>query len=84
MKRNSKAARDEAAAVNRSARTAGPDKKIFFTPTKLAERWNWHPESVRRALREKRFEHLVIGGRLLVPLEEIERVEAEGRIARAA
>lgn len=53
------------------------------TPTQLADRWHWHPESVRRALRERRLASIVIGRRRLIPASEIERVEREGFIARA-
>jgi hypothetical protein len=55
----------------------------FFTPRQVADRWGWHVESVRRALRQRRIESAIIYRRRLVPIAEIERIEAEGRIARA-
>ena len=55
-----------------------------FTPGELAERWRWHPESVRRAVRDGRFDSIIVGRRRLIPASEVERVEREGFIARAA
>lgn len=69
-------------ATNRTPRKTDGSK--YFTPRQVAERWAWHVESVRRAIRQRRIESVVISRRLLVPLTEIERIEAEGRIARAA
>ena len=54
-----------------------------FSPAQVAGRWGWHVESVRRAIRQRRIESVVISRRLLVPVTEIERIETEGRIARA-
>jgi len=67
-------------ATNRKPRKTDGSK--FFTPRQVAERWAWHVESVRRAIRQRRIESVVISRRLLVPLTDIERIEAEGRIAR--
>jgi len=53
------------------------------TPAQLASRWHWHPESVRRALRERRLASFIIGRRRLIPASEIERIEREGFIQRA-
>lgn len=61
----------------------GTDGTKFFAPHQLADRWGWHVESVRRAIRQRRMESIVISRRLLVPIEEVERIEAEGRIARS-
>lgn len=70
-----------AAVTHKSHRTDGSQ---FLTPHQVAERWGWHVESVRRAVRERRIESVVIFRRRLIPLAEVERIEAEGRIARAA
>jgi len=67
-----------------SKTTRGADGSKFFTPAQLARRWGWHVESVRRAIRQRRIESVVISRRLLVPVAEIERIETEGHIARAA
>lgn len=40
-----------------------------------------HTESIRRMLRQHRMESLIIARRRLIPLSEIRRVEAEGRVA---
>jgi hypothetical protein len=60
------------------------DGSHFFTPRQVADRWAWHPESVRRAIRQRRIESVVISRRRLVPLAEVERVETEGRVSRIA
>lgn len=69
-------------AASRNARAT--DGTAHFTPRQVADRWGWHVESVRRAIRQRRIESIVISRRLLVPVAEIERIETEGRIARAA
>lgn len=72
----------ESEAAKRSPRKANTES--FFTPCQLASRWGWHPESVRRAIRQRRIEVVIIpGGRLLVPTAEVQRIEREGTLARA-
>lgn len=63
-------------------KTCATDGTAHFTPAQVAARWGWHVESVRRAIRQRRIEAVVISRRLLVPLGEIVRIETEGRIAR--
>jgi hypothetical protein len=60
------------------------DGSKFFTPRQVADRWGWHAESIRRAIRARRIESVIISRRRLVPIAEVERIEAEGRIVRAA
>ena len=60
------------------------DCSKYFTPRQVAERWGWHVESVRRAIRQRRIPAVVISRRLLVPVADIERIEAEGRLSTAA
>ena len=60
------------------------DGTKFLTPQQLGSRWSMHEESIRRMIRQRRIESVIIARRRLVPLSEIERIEAEGRIARAA
>lgn len=62
----------------------GTDGTKFFTPCQVAERWGWHVESVRRAMRERRLQSTIISRRRLMLVAEVERVEAEGHIARVA
>ena len=57
---------------------------VNLTANELANRWKMHPESLRRMARQRRLETLIIAGRRLFPMSEVERVEAEGRIQRAA
>jgi len=64
-------------------KTHPTDRIKFLTPRQVADRWGWHVESVRRAIRQRRIESVIIYRRRLVPIAEIERIEAEGRIARA-
>lgn len=61
-------------------RVRATDGTKFFTPSQVADRWGWHPESVRRAIREKRFSSVIISRRRLVPITEVERIESEGRV----
>jgi hypothetical protein len=56
----------------------------YRTPTQTAHRWHWHPESVRRAIRERRIASIIIGRRRLIPITEIERIEREGFVGRTA
>ena len=58
--------------------------RVLKTPEYIAGRWSWNVESVRRAIRQRRLESIIIGRRRLVPMAEIERIENEGRVARAA
>ena len=69
-------------AANKTPRKTDGSK--FLTPRQVADRWAWHVGSVRRAIRQQRIEYVVISRRLLVPVEEVERLETEGRISRAA
>jgi hypothetical protein len=61
-----------------------PVDESFRTPAQTAHRWHWHPESVRRAIRERRIASIIIGRRRLIPIAEIERIEREGFVARTA
>jgi len=58
------------------------DGSFCFKPQQIADRWGWHVESVRRAIRQRRFESIIISRRRLVPISEVERIEAEGLISR--
>ncbi len=59
------------------------DGSLGYTPRQVAARWGWHVESVRRAIRERRFASIIISRRRLVPVEEIHRIESEGLVTRA-
>jgi hypothetical protein len=56
------------------------DGSTYFTPQQVAKRWAWHVESVRRAIRQRRLASVILSRRRLVPIAEIERLEAAGRI----
>jgi hypothetical protein len=60
------------------------DNSKYFTPQQVAARWAWHVESVRRAIRQGRIPASVIYRRILIPISEIERIEAKGRNDRQA
>jgi len=53
---------------------------VLFTPSQIAERWHWHPESVRRKIRRGEVASLVIGRRRLVRQFEVERLENEAEV----
>jgi len=52
----------------------------FLTPTEVARRWRWHPESVRRWTRLGKLPIVKISRRTLIPLAAVEAIEADGRI----
>jgi len=52
----------------------------FLTPTELARRWRWHPESVRRWTRLGKLPIVKVGRRTLIPLSAVEGIETDGRI----
>jgi hypothetical protein len=78
-----KTSNENAAGAPAPCNTCATDGTAHFTPAQLAGRWGWHVESVRRAIRQRRFESIVISRRRLIPIAEVERIEAEGRLARA-
>ena len=54
----------------------------FFTPTSLAKRWNRKSsESVRRLLRQRKLESIIIGRQRLIPREAVLAFEASGLIS---
>jgi excisionase family DNA binding protein len=67
-----------------NSRRRQTDGTAFFTPHQVAGRWSFHPESVRRLVRKGQIAAVILGRRVLIPLAEIQRIENEGRIARAA
>jgi hypothetical protein len=54
--------------------------KAHLRPAQLAARWGWHVESIRRALRQRRIDSIIIGRTRLIPLDAVLKVEAEGFI----
>jgi hypothetical protein len=61
-----------------------PARKLLETPATSFQR-DFSPRGrVRRAIRRRRIASVAISRRLLVPLTEVERIEAEGRSARLA
>ena len=68
-----------AAAIKTPRKTDGSK---FLTPRQISDRWGWHVESVRRALRQRRLASVINSRRRLVTLVEIERHEAAGLIER--
>jgi hypothetical protein len=52
----------------------------YLTPRQLGERWHFHPESIRRKIRNGEIGSIVIARRRLIQFEEILRIEAEGAI----
>jgi len=58
------------------------DGTAYFTTDQVASRWGFHPESIRRLIRQRSIAAVVLGRRLLIPVSEIDRIEREGRISR--
>jgi hypothetical protein len=56
--------------------------EVFFTAEQIAKRWHWHAESVRRWVRRGQVASVVIGGRRLVPVAEIQEIERQGLVPR--
>ncbi len=71
-----------AAFTHRPRHPRRTDGTKFVTPGQLADRWGWHPESIRRLLRKGKIESVVLSRRRLIPIGAVERIEAEGHIAR--
>ena len=57
-----------------------PNQDAFLTPSEVAQRWRWHPESVRRWTRLGKLPIVKISRRTLIPLAAVEAIEADGRI----
>ena len=53
---------------------------VLVTPAQIAGRWSWHPESVRRKIRNGMIPSLVIGRRRLVRLSTLEKIELEAEV----
>lgn len=66
------------------AQKVQPDGTKFFSTFQLSMRWGQHIETVREAVRARRIESVRISRHVLVPVSEVERIENEGRIQRAA
>ncbi len=52
----------------------------YMTPTQVASRWQRHPESIRRMLRQGQLASLVIGRRRLIAEAEVLRFETDAQI----
>ena len=55
----------------------------LLSPGALAARWEYHPESVRRKIRNGSLPAIRLGTRLRIPLDAVEKIESEGRIIRS-
>jgi excisionase family DNA binding protein len=52
----------------------------WFNPSQLHTRWGFHPESIRRMVRQGRLPACRIGKRLLVSRTDIEAFEQDHRV----
>jgi hypothetical protein len=60
------------------------DQNKFFSPAQVAKQWGYHTGSVRRLIRRGQIESVIISRRRLIPIAEIEKVEAQGQVKRNA
>jgi excisionase family DNA binding protein len=51
--------------------------QIYFTPAEVAERWQFHPESVRRIVRRGGLSVIRIGRQIRVPARVVENYERD-------
>ena len=56
--------------------------KTFYNPTQLHNRWSFHPESIRRMIRQGRLPAVRIGKRLLVSQADVEAFEQENPVVK--
>ena len=54
--------------------------KTFYNPTQLHHRWSFHPESIRRMIRQGRLPAVRIGKRLLVAEADVETFEQKNPV----
>lgn len=54
--------------------------KTFYNPTQLHHRWSFHPESIRRMIRQGRLPAVRIGKRLLVAQADVEAFEQKNPV----
>jgi excisionase family DNA binding protein len=54
----------------------------FLSPRELSQRWSFHPESVRRMLREGRLPVTKMGKRLRVAVADVLAYEEQNRMQR--
>jgi len=70
--------------INNPSKVVGtsalPLAEKYLSPAQITQRWPFHVESIRRKIRRGEIASVVIGRRRLVPMSEIQRVEAEGRV----
>ena len=52
----------------------------FLNPSQLHTRWGFHPESIRRMVRQGRLPAVRIGKRLLVSQTDVEAFEQDHRV----
>ena len=57
------------------------ETKPHLSPSQLHARWGFHPESIRRMVREGRLPALRIGNRLRVALADVEAHETAHRVS---
>jgi len=55
-----------------------PTHPEFLTVASLAQRWQFHPESVRRMIRQGRVPATIVGRRVRVALATVEAIERDG------
>jgi excisionase family DNA binding protein len=55
---------------------------IYLSPRELSQRWSFHPESIRRMLREGRLPVTKMGKRLRIAIADVLIYEGQNRMQR--
>ena len=55
---------------------------LYLSPRDLSQRWSFHPESIRRMLREGRLPVTKMGKRVRVALADVLAYEEQNRMQR--
>lgn len=77
----SEAVRESEIAVKRENERDAVAKQ-YYTVADVARRWQLHPESIRRMMRQGRLPRTIVGRRSLLARGAVEAFEKDGTIAR--
>ena len=66
--------------AHKTAPPANPAPKVHFTTAELAQRWNYHRESIRRLVRQGVLPAVRFGPRILIPIAAVEELEKKATV----